>query len=313
MWRALTVLALAALCAAAPAAAGERVIASGDAFNVSAYRGWVMWNTEEGAVLWRDGVGRAFAPESAGPSGVLRARLGSDSKGRTAVVYLDCAKKAGDGNWKDCQVVQRVLATGAERNLLRVTGSSRANGPEISRGSLALSFGSVTDKTQSLRLYRPGRRALRLTEESPYTTDIERGRLVYAGHDRYAWPGWVTAARAIDLRGARPRLRTLAHHDGEDEDGRIGATVIFIGPGATDGRFGYWVRTANSQSGGAREIWRADLDDSKATAEKLTIGSDVDSIAVNAGRIYYTVYQRGLIELTDPAWQDSGLRTPVRI
>jgi hypothetical protein len=161
----------------------------------------------------------------------------------------------------------------------------------------------------ALRLFRPGRRALRLTEEAPWTTDMESGRLVYAGHDRPAFPGYVTVARAIDLRGAKPRLRTLARHDGEDEDGRLGDAVTIMDSGATDGRYAYWLRTTFSSGS---EVWRADLDDPRATVDRIALGRPAGSIAVTRGRLYYTArYDGVVVEVTDPAWRDTGLRTPV--
>ena len=313
MWRLPALLAIAAaLLAAQPASADERLIAPEEAWDVSAYRGWVMWNTSDGPVLWRAGDARPFAPAGTGASGPQRARLGSDTRGRSAVSYLACAEALERSRWRDCAVRQQRLAGGAPRTLLSAGDSNHVGVPEVWLGSLALSFVNTSTPAPRLQLFPPGRRALRLTREAPFNVDMESGRLVYAGHREYAWPGFNTVARAIDLRGDKPRMHTLARHDGEDEDGRTGATVVRLGSGATDGRYAYWVRTALSSSNSAYELWRADLSDPAATVRKAPLSGPVSSLAVNGGRIYCTGESRGVYEITDPAWQDTGLRTPLR-
>jgi hypothetical protein len=310
-------LVTAALAAPAAADAAERQIADGEAYEISTYRGWLLWTTTgRQVVLWR-GSPRAFDPPGSGATGVLRARLGSDSRGRTSIAYERCATESGVlQRWFDCEVVQHLVATGTERTILKFRDSYDLLALELSQGSLAVTRRRDQSERHALWLFAPGSTERRLSADDPPEIDIERGRLTYVANrgdteDR----GEFGVARAVDLRPSRPRYRTLATHDGRDVDGRIpGATVTRFESAATDGVYAYWLRADLRDSGSSYEVWRADLRDASANVVKCTLERSASSIAVAGGRIYYagaSSTQRGVFEVIDPAWRDTGLTTPV--
>jgi hypothetical protein len=120
--RALLLGLAALLVAAPPAAAGEHLIDPGPAYAISTYRGWLLWteydSNGEYAVLRRTSPSRFNPPRAAGTA-TYGARLGSDSRGRTAVVYQRCTAPGRFGLTNDCELVRHTLSTGAERTILR--------------------------------------------------------------------------------------------------------------------------------------------------------------------------------------------------
>jgi hypothetical protein len=308
---------IAALAAPATAGSAERRIAEGEAYGISTYRGWVMWTTSNTRlVLWR-GSPRAFAQPDSGVSGPEGARLGSDIRGRTAVVFSRCATGTGEfSHYRDCDVIRRNLVTGAERSLLEVEDSNDVHAPELDQGALAVTFARRSQgERPSLRLFPPAGRERRLSADEPSETDIDRGRLAYVAAREFGFQNAFWVARAIDLRTRRPRYRTLATHDGRDADGRIpGTTVSSFDGAASDGRHAYWLRAdlRDSLATSTFEVWRADLDHPSTTVTKATLERPAVSIAVGGGRIYYTGrYGGGVFEVRDPPWVDTGLTTPV--
>lgn len=321
MRRTLALLVLTvALAAPTVAEAAERRIAEGEAYGISTYRGWVTWTVSDNrVVLWR-GSPRAFVQPDGGASGVRGARIGSDARGRTSIVFVRCATAVpGDvAHYRDCKVVRRLLATGAESTMLVTADSYDLYAPELDQGSLAVTFGRrAAGERPTLREFSTARGELRLSGDNPADIDSDRGRLVYTAFRGETFPGSYSVARAIDLRSRRPRYRTLAAYDGSDEDGRIpGASVTSFDGAASDGRYAYWLRTTlrDSVAASTFEVWRADLDTPKATVTKTTLERWPRSIAVSGGRIYYTgdpEVARGVFEVTDPTWVDTGLTTPV--
>jgi hypothetical protein len=304
----LALAAVAALLTPAAASAAERQIYAGEAYDVSAYRGWLMLATSNsGPVLWR-GSRRAFRPRGAGASGVRSARLGSDARGRTSIVYWRCAKETDPGNrFSDCEVVSHLLAGGNERTLLRVADSLDIGAIALSQGVLAASLGYATGEG-ALHLVRPGERPRRLSADGANPIGFAGGRLVYVAAREFGFQNAFWVAGAIDLRSRRPRYRTLATHDGTNDDGRMsGSTITSFQGAATDGRFAYWLRSDLRERGSTFEVWRADLNDPDAVAATLRLENPASSIAVAGGRIYYTGRAawgvRGVYEVRDPAWR----------
>ena len=311
---------MAVLVAPSLACATEQRIASGRLYEISTYRGWLLWTDYDGhPVLWR-GSARSFDPPGSGVSGVSRPRLGSDARGRTAIVYHRCALRDDRMPWSyhDCEVVEHVLATGADRTLLRAGDSSDIGMRELDQGNLAISVGDYDARVQhSLRLFDPELRERRLSKDPPLSIDMNRGRLAYV-----AWRptdrefGEFSVARAVDLRPRRPVYRTLATFDGTSNSRPIGGTYSRFESAATDGRYAYWLRSNWSEytDRSTFEVWRADLDKPGAALRKVQLEHPATSIAVGGGRIYYTLSNdevgSGVFEVRDPVWIITGLTTP---
>jgi hypothetical protein len=269
-----------------------------------------------GPVLWR-GSPRSFEPALGAASGVQRARLGSDGSGRTAIVYVGCAHQRDIGGYDDCDLVRHRVADGTEKAILHEGDSYDLMAPTLDRGTLALGrWGRSAAARLGLWLRRPGDRLRRLGSDLPSQIDMARGRIVYAASRGDAYDFHV--ARAIDVRGRRPRYRTLATHDSSYEDGRIpGTTITRFDSVAVDGRYGYWLRVElrDDVDESRFQVWRADLDDPDAPVAILDLGHPARSIAVTGGRVYYAndrrSADRGIWEVRDPAWRGTGLTTPV--
>lgn len=323
MWRvyALILAALALLATAPAAGAGEHKLTSGEVFDISAYRGWLLWTEYDDAgphgVVWR-GSRRRFTAHRNDPSGVLGPRLGSDSSGRTVVLYESCAEPgAYPGVYRDCRLVRHSLATGAERTIRRAPDSTSTGAFDMAQGDLAMGLQASPDSSvRDLTLFRPGTPAVRVSRDDPSALDVESGWLAYVAFRRSGDDYEI--ARVIDLRPRRPRYRTLAAVDVSRQDARIpGAVVTEFTSAAVDGRYAYWLRARlrDTYNSSAFEVLRARLDDPNATVESLWLEHPAASIAVARGSVYYTSTQlldeAGVYEVRKPAWQDTGLTTPL--
>lgn len=321
MWRALALTAVLFVLFAPGVGATERTLSEIESYNVSTYRGWVLWD-EAGSgsgsrpVLWRGNSRRALKLTGTIPSGHGTTRLGSDSRGRSVVVYMRCAESAQPGAHaaRDCELVRHRLVDGADNALLRAAEATDIMAPELSDGRLFL---GRTDPTRpgsqrSTYMVRPGARTRRLSLDAPSALDVVGRRVVYAANregtgsrDNFG----AGVVRAIDLGARRPTYRTLAKHDNTDVDGRVGGfAVVSHYEAATDGRYAYWLRETLRDSLGEStwEVMRADLADAEAPLSSLPLENSASSLAVGKDRLYYTGKysgSHGVFEVTAPAWQ----------
>jgi hypothetical protein len=324
MWRILALgIALALLVAPSSSAASERRIAEGITMEISAYRGWLLWTQYEpdglgrGVVLWRGSRRPFHAPGADLYYGSLLPRLGSDARGRSVVIYMRCRDyPAKGGQVRDCDVVRQSLATAAERPLLHADDQTDLQGAELSQGDLAVGRGDTSEGIEpDLFLRRPGSRERRLSGDRPLAIDMEGERLVYSTARRSsAAAPWRALVRSVDLRTSPPRYRTLASAENDpDPDG----PAVDYGHVATDGRYAYWMRHARTGPGDSfsYEVFRASLGDRRAPVARLRLEHPVQSIALAAGRLYYTTPDigpaRGVYEVSAPAWEGTGQRPPV--
>jgi hypothetical protein len=322
VWRVpALVIALALLAGPASATASERRIAEGGTYSISTYRGWILWTQDQadgvarGAVLWR-GSRRPFHPASPDLYNHLMPRLGSDGRGRTAVIYMHCrGYPAHGGQVRDCDVVRQRLDTRDDKTLLHAKYQLDVGAADLSQGNLAIARGESNEGIErDLFLLRPGLRDLRLSSDDPFQIDIEAERLVYAAARRTSPDTYgLAVVRAVDLRTRG--YRTLASYNSGDNPRAVPPTVSY-NSAATDGRYAYWLRSerANGPNGTRTdEVFRASLIDD-APVTKLRLEHPATSITAARGRIYYTsqigAEYSGVYEVADPVWQRTGQRTP---
>ena len=296
------ILALALLLiGAAPAAASERAIAPGPAFNVTAHSGYMAWDggSDSSRELWHDGT---VTPLRVGEAywGVA---LGSDAARRPAATFTNC-----DPGPANCVVRQRLLRSGQERVLYRDGGGGMAPAAAMHRGTLAIAAGGG-GRPVWLSVRRPGDRRLRriATIQAPGLF-----LSVGAGHVAYRTTGDGTELlRVEDL--ASGRNRAFAVDDTYDSDCRCGVPIATARNPLLAGRYLHWLEERFTTAGyRTTRIARAPVDAAAPRIEYYATEQPAQSYALRGSRIVYTAEPGGVVEVRDPAWQRSGERIPAR-
>jgi hypothetical protein len=280
--------ALLALVIAAPASAGERLIATRApyAYGLEAAGGWVGWerwvSPQWRQVLWHDGDRIRSDRQGLG-------HLGTDASGRAVEVIPSCEDDR-------CTVSDRLLPDGAEVERV-VTGADDLQVADEQRGSFLMTFGGH-GHPRGVFIQRRGEHEL---------SELAAGRhgnVSISGLAMMTAELWNNQLTVYGASRDRPHdWRRLAQGRERDE----GRSRKVSDP-QTDGRFVYWLEASwayhdgKSVKGSYRTaIVRVDPGAAHPRTEKLIPPRRILSLAVDHGRVYYAASQtNNVYELTNP-------------
>ena len=275
--------------------------ASPSAANVSAYGGVLAWSEGSpgaGFHLFAR-VGGAVSQLPLPSSRIeLDADLGPGRAGGVLAVYQRCGGP--------CETYEYAFSSGRERRLSSLGARGcRVVGLSAWRGTLAFVRRGEHCRRAGLFVGRPGHRIRRLRRVTPqwyrFQTDTD-GRVVVFSNPA------ESRVRSIPLRGGRGHK---LFHDGAES----GDVDVFLQSPTIDGRYAYWFDVEEGADGNTADLYRAlrrsgkscrqDDRDYAATTPPPLIPIPVDdlplspdSLAVDAGTVYYTRY--GLFQADPP-------------
>lgn len=284
----VSVCALAAIAAVAPAHAADRAIVSDPtAANVTAHNGQLVWSR-----LARDGraklVGQVRGKTrdlsvKAKAGGLFDPDLGTNPNGQAVVVYTRCAGVSG----RNCDVYEFNRATRRERKVPGASSDACSEfAPSVWIGSIVFGRSGSTECNGVYLLRRGNLR--KLDTRVPAQTDLRGSGVAYL----YIPPNDVerTFIRVRSLYKGKSRI-LVTGFAAEGESYRVTNPVMF-------GRHAYWLQQDRVRNeffaGRGLSAKRSPLEFS----DRLFPGA-VDSLAVTRTGTYYTNGQ-GLFQATDP-------------
>jgi hypothetical protein len=266
-----------------PAAADTLLHADPSAENVTAYGGVLMWSRHDAAgrhhLVQRVGAVVSDAPVAASDL-PFDPDLGPGAKGRIVAVYRRCRK-----GLRRCDIKRLDVATGRER---RAPGASSRAGSESAASVWAgrYAFARVAAREGLVTAVRGRPRFL--TGREVIETDLRRRTIAFATYR----PGEAVQVDYTGIYVHRVPPRGRGRSCLVDRGAQGGEEGTVLNSPVLDGSHVYW-HDFTAQPAIVERVARAPLSTACARRPRVelmarTLPIGVDSIAVDAGSVYYT-------------------------